>query len=56
MPGSPGGLGVREAMFIFLLSQQYSLSEVALLPIIFRVLNILGDVLFFSLNKFKNGH
>ena len=49
MPGSPGGIGVREAVFIFLLSQAYADSAVVLAAIFYRLINIFGDVVFYLL-------
>lgn len=54
MPGMPGGIGVREALFIFMLSQKYEIFVVTLIPIIFRLINILGDVCFFALYSIKS--
>lgn len=46
-PGSPGGLGVREALFIFLASIPTLESQIIFLMICSRLLNTLGDFLFF---------
>lgn len=50
IPGAPGGIGIREAGFILLLSQNYQIMVVTLIPILFRIINIIGDVCFFVLN------
>lgn len=46
-PGAPGGVGVREAVFIVLVSHPHIESQVLLLVILSRVLTTLGDILFF---------
>lgn len=46
-PGSPGGLGVRETLFILLASITSTESQIILLMISSRLLNTLGDILFF---------
>jgi len=54
IPGASGGIGVREAIFISLASQHYEMLIVTLIPIIFRLINIVGDVLFYLINIFIN--
>lgn len=46
LPGPPGGLGVREAIYISFLSASYDLAIITLTALILRVVNILGDVLY----------
>jgi hypothetical protein len=52
LPGPPGGLGVREFIFISLLSPLYELSLLSLSAIILRLINIFGDVLYFLICNF----
>lgn len=47
MPGSPAGIGVREYVFISLLSAQMQIELVLTLALLFRLLTIIGDFLFF---------
>lgn len=47
-PGAPGGIGVREAVFIVLVSNPLIESQVLLLVILSRVVTTLGDLLFFA--------
>ncbi|MBL4772956.1 MAG: flippase-like domain-containing protein [Alcanivoracaceae bacterium] len=55
VPGPPGGLGVREAIYILLLSSQYDLYIITLVAILLRFINIVGDILYFfiSINFLK---
>jgi len=46
VPGLPGGLGVREAIYILLLSSHYDLLIVTTLALLLRVMNIFGDILY----------
>ena len=46
-PGAPGGLGVREAVMLVFLLPIIGESEGLVVTVIFRVMTILGDVLFF---------
>ncbi|ABI78083.1 putative membrane protein [Hyphomonas neptunium ATCC 15444] len=46
-PGSPAGLGVREAALIFMLGPQFEGSEIVLAVLMSRISNIFGDVIFF---------
>jgi uncharacterized membrane protein YbhN (UPF0104 family) len=50
VPGPPGGLGVREAIYILLLSSHYDLLIVTTLALLLRVMNILGDILYFLMS------
>lgn len=53
VPGAPGGIGIREAIFIYLLSQNYQIVVVTMIPILFRIISIIGDLIFFVLNLRK---
>ena len=50
VPGPPGGLGVREAIYILLLSSHYDLLIVTTLALLLRLMNILGDILYFFIS------
>lgn len=58
VPGSPGGIGVREAVLILLLGTEYSKDIVALAAILLRICGIIGDFLSYlmtiSLEFFRN--
>jgi len=47
IPGAPGGIGIREAISILLLSKIYGMDTVALAAVILRAATILGDLLSF---------
>jgi len=47
MPGAPAGIGVREYVFISLLSSQMQIEVALILALIFRLITVLGDILFF---------
>lgn len=51
VPGAPGGIGIREAIFIFLLSQNFPEQAVILVAISYRLINIMGDILFYLLTN-----
>lgn len=51
VPGAPGGIGVREAIFILLLSQNYPEQAVIFVAILYRLINISGDVLFYLMTN-----
>lgn len=51
VPGAPGGIGIREAIFILLLSQNYSEQAIILVAISYRLINIVGDVIFYILTN-----
>lgn len=44
-PGSPGGIGVREAIMILMLNQIYSTEDIVLISIIIRLITVLADVI-----------
>lgn len=46
LPGPPGGLGVREFIFITLLSSVYPLVIITLVALILRSVNVFGDLLY----------
>lgn len=46
LPGPPGGLGVREFIFISLLSPLYPIAIITLVALILRTVNIFGDILY----------
>ncbi len=48
-PGAPSGIGVREAVLIFIMSPQIGESESTLAALALRLVTSLGDVLFFGL-------
>ena len=45
MPGSPGGIGVREAVLTLIVGSQFSMEAVLLGIVIYRFINIIGDLL-----------
>jgi uncharacterized membrane protein YbhN (UPF0104 family) len=47
-PGAPGGIGVREAVLIAILSPYLNEVRALTLALVFRIITILGDALFFS--------
>lgn len=53
-PGAPGGLGVREAIIVYFLAGLIGESESLLVALLFRVINILGELLVF-LSSFMLG-
>lgn len=53
-PGAPGGIGVKEAVMIFLLAGIMTESDILLVGVIARLSNILGDTLAFGVNKIFN--
>lgn len=53
-PGAPGGIGVKEAVMIFLLAGIMADSDILLVGVIARLCNILGDTLAFFVNKIVN--
>lgn len=50
VPGAPGGLGVREAVLIFLLRDTAFAGDVVLGVMLFRMVTISGDVVFFLMS------
>lgn len=48
MPGAPGGLGIREAMLIALLGAVSPESVLVFAMIVFRMINISGDLVFYG--------
>lgn len=49
MPGSPGGIGIREAVTVLMLSASFSQKTVLLAILLYRLVNVAGDVLAFIL-------
>jgi glycosyltransferase 2 family protein len=50
-PGAPGGIGVKEAVMVFLLSSMMLEKDILLIAIVLRLCNVLGDLLSFIINK-----
>lgn len=48
-PGSPGGLGIREAMLILLLTTYVGESRALIISLLFRIISVVGDLLFFAI-------
>jgi uncharacterized membrane protein YbhN (UPF0104 family) len=49
-PGAPGGIGVREATMVLILSQVMPPLESLLIPALMRMVTIAGDLFAFSLS------
>lgn len=49
VPGAPGGIGVRESVFILILNTTYSNDIVLLASIFLRITSVLGDLIAFML-------
>lgn len=49
LPGAPGGLGVREALFVLLFGGLYGAAVAAAMAVVLRVVSVLGDVAAFGL-------
>ena len=56
-PGAPGGIGVREATMVLILSQVMPPLESLLIPVLMRMVTIAGDFVAFALSyaKFRPG-
>lgn len=52
MPGAPGGIGIREAVTVLMLSASFSQQTVLLAILLYRLINVLGDVLAFGFAVF----
>jgi len=52
VPGSPGGLGVREAVLVFVLSSSVGAVPMGLIAIAYRGVTLLGDLWFFLICTF----
>lgn len=50
IPGAPGGIGVREATLISLLASTLSEPDLIVSALAFRLITIVGDIVFFSLS------
>lgn len=53
-PGAPGGIGVKEAALVFMLSGIFLEGDILFIGIVLRVCNILGDLLAYAINKIFN--
>lgn len=53
VPGSSGGIGIRETAFILLLEPLYGNKNVLLAAVIMRICSVLGDMLSYLLEIFK---
>ena len=51
-PGAPGGIGVKEAVMVFLMGGLMVKSDILLVTVLLRAASILGDSLALGLNKF----
>jgi glycosyltransferase 2 family protein len=51
-PGAPGGIGIREVILIAILNNHMNQPKALMLALIFRLVTILGDFLFFSFSYF----
>lgn len=54
VPGAPGGLGIREAVIIIMLSSKFTETGALLSSVILRGITILGDVLGFFIGNILN--
>jgi len=54
--GAPGGLGVREALIVLLLESTLGPAEAILLATMFRVVNVMGDIIYFLFALVIGGH
>ncbi len=52
--GAPGGIGVKEAIMLLLLSAIMLEKDILLIAVVLRLCNVLGDLLSFILNKIFN--
>ena len=52
-PGAPSGIGVREAVLVFLLSPLVGSAEAIILSILFRLVTVGGDVMFWLMMEAK---
>ena len=50
-PGAPGGIGVKEAVMVFLMGGLMVKSDILLVTVLLRIASILGDSLAFGINK-----
>lgn len=47
VPGAPGGLGIREAIMLWLMAPLFGKEQVAISAVLLRIVNVAGDVLIF---------
>lgn len=52
LPGAPGGIGVREALFVLLFGGMYGQGVAAAMAVVLRVLSVIGDLVAFGLGYF----
>ncbi|HEX7046426.1 MAG TPA: lysylphosphatidylglycerol synthase domain-containing protein [Gammaproteobacteria bacterium] len=52
VPGAPGGIGVREALFVLLFGGLYGAGVAAVMAVVLRVVSVLGDLVAFGLGYF----
>jgi len=61
-PGSPAGIGIREAFLLFLLNEKVVQEDLLVVVLVGRIITVGGDILFFLITKFlpekktKKGH
>lgn len=53
VPGAPGGVGIREAILIIMLSPTFGNQTAALGSLILRIVTIFGDVISFVISNHK---
>lgn len=53
-PGAPGGIGVREMMFVFFMGQTFSEIQIVSVAVLFRFISILGDIFAYLLCVFQD--
>ena len=56
VPGAPAGLGIREATLLTLLSSIFSSADLLLGILVFRMINTLGDMVFFIVSVVVQNH
>ena len=55
IPGAPGGLGVREAVFVFLSGQLIAPAQALVLIATIRLINLMGEALVYVLAQYQTG-
>ncbi len=53
VPGAPGGVGIREAILIIMMSSYYDQSVIAISSVILRIITIFGDILTYLYTNIK---
>ncbi len=51
-PGAPAGIGIREAVLIFLLGNALPHADLLLAVLIGRIVTVLGDIIYFAISSF----